>query len=60
MRFLGAFTLIVLPLFLILCIRIIATGPLHKRVVGVFLEVLFALVTIACIFGGVVLLFELF
>ncbi len=60
MRFLGAFILFVLPLFLILCIRIIATGPLQKRVVGVIMEVIFALVAIACIFGGVVLAFEIF
>ena len=59
MQFLGAFILIVLPLFLFLCIRIIATGPMHKRVVGVLLEVLFAIVAIACIFGGVVLTFEI-
>ncbi len=59
MQFLGAFTLIVLPLFLFLCIRIIATGPLHHRPAGIMLEVLFAIVAIACIFGGVVLTFEI-
>lgn len=41
MQFFGAFTLLVLPLFLLLCIRMIQQGEFGKTFIGKALEVFF-------------------
>ena len=41
MQFFGAFTLLVLPLFLLLCIRMIQQSAFGKTIIGKVLELFF-------------------
>ena len=41
MQFFGAFTLLVLPLFLLLCVRMIQQSEFRKTIIGKVLEIFF-------------------
>ena len=43
MQFFGAFALLVLPLFLIVCIKMVQQSSLHDRFLGKFLIAIFYL-----------------
>ena len=58
MKFFGLFTLVVLPLFLWVCIRMLKQSELGKTMFGKFLELLFYLFIIFSIVG-VILIIEL-
>jgi hypothetical protein len=59
MLFFGAFTLLVLPLFLIVCIQMIKNSQLKDTVFGKFLLVLFYLFAALAIGTGVYLVTQL-
>ena len=58
MKFFGLFTLVVLPLFLWVCIRMLKQSELGKTMFGKFLELLFYLFIIFSIVG-IILIIEL-
>jgi hypothetical protein len=60
MQFFGLFTLIVLPLFLWVCIRMIRNNDsLKGSGIGIFLEILFSVFIVLSVVGISVLLFNL-
>lgn len=59
MLFFGAFTLLVLPLFLIVCIQMIKNSQLKDTVFGKFLLALFYLFAALAIGTGVYLVTQL-
>lgn len=59
MLFMGMFMLFVLPLFLLVCARMVKQSSFGERGAGVFLEIIFYTLTILSVLGSIIIIIEL-
>jgi len=59
MLFMGMFMLVVLPLFLLVCARIVKQSSFGERGSGVFLEIIFYTLALLSLLGSLVIIIEL-